>query len=513
MKRLRKRLVREDGVALVLALAMTVVFSMTVVTVIESSAANARQTNVSKGRQGAYSLAEAGINNALAVLNNPSTNALQQSALPIDEASASSKTYADGTAKWWGVLTGNSWKLYGLGLVRNPTAPGSPSLRRQISASVDVISSLTQPLNTTQWDYIMSTGTGAACDQTIANGTNTGNPATVLSRIYVFGNLCLGTDQGGQAYVNAGPLLVKGKLYVNEATSGVGSSGSPINEMHIGQGCTYLTNPLHNPCQQGAGGSGKDNVWASIIDGVVPNVTAPVADWDRWYADAKPGPMQACTTTTGSPPQWDNNTTRNYSVYNASNTAFDLTPSSSYSCTVTDAYGNILGKLDWNASSKLLTVAGTMFIDGAAKIANGAVNQYNGQGTLYLSGTFYMSDGSKLCGGVSGSICDFASWNPNTELFAIVANGNGVQTPSGTSIHLYNAQFQGALYATNKIRLEGTTRTDGPMVASSVELGYNVSTSSATADGFPLVTTVPVGLPGAPNVHALPLPPKNFTGG
>jgi hypothetical protein len=511
IKQLGRRMANDDGFALVLALGMTVVLSMMTVTVIASSSSNERQSNFSKGRTDAYSLAEAGINNALSVLNGPNTNALQQSALPSTEATATQKAYSDGNSKWWGILTGNSWQLHGVGLVRNTSLPGAPDLRKEISATVDVIASLTQPLNTNQWDYIMSTGTGAACDQTIADGSNTGNPATVLSRVYVMGNLCLGTNQGGRAHLDAGPVMVKGKLYIDESSSGVGSSGSPINELHVGQGCKYLNNTLHNPCQQGAGGSGKDNVWSSMIDSNVPNITAPVADWDGWYASAKPGPMQACTTSTGSPPQFDNNTTRNYSVYNASTTAFNLTPASSYSCTVTDQYNNVTGKLDWNAGTKVLTIAGTIFIDGSAKIANGALNQYNGQGTIYLSGTFEMTTGSKLCGAISGTNCDFASWNPNTELIGIVANGNGVQIPSGTSIYLKDAQFQGAFYATNNVRLEGTTRTDGPMVGKEIELGYNVSTSSATADGFPLITTVPVGLPGAPNVHALPLPPKNFT--
>ncbi len=36
----------------------------------------------------------------------------------------------------------------------------------------------------------------------------------------------------------------------------------------------------------------------------------------------------------------------------------------------------------------MLTVAGTIFIDGSAKFSNGALNQYNGQATIYLSGTF-----------------------------------------------------------------------------------------------------------------------------
>ena len=30
-----------------------------------------------------------------------------------------------------------------------------------------------------------------------------------------------------------------------------------------------------------------------------------------WYTNAKPGPMQPCTTVVGTPPVWDNDTTYN----------------------------------------------------------------------------------------------------------------------------------------------------------------------------------------------------------
>src|SRR6266576_4254355 len=73
MKRARKLMANEQGFALVIALAVTVVFSMTVVTVIESAASNSRTADRSKGRISAYSLAEAGINNAASILSK--TNA------------------------------------------------------------------------------------------------------------------------------------------------------------------------------------------------------------------------------------------------------------------------------------------------------------------------------------------------------------------------------------------------------------------------------------------------------
>src|SRR4051794_31369972 len=69
MRRLRNRLADERGFALVIALAVTVVFSMTVVTGIESASSNSRSSDRSKGRVSAYTLAEAGINNAASILS------------------------------------------------------------------------------------------------------------------------------------------------------------------------------------------------------------------------------------------------------------------------------------------------------------------------------------------------------------------------------------------------------------------------------------------------------------
>src|SRR5215210_4137260 len=78
------------------------------------------------------------------------------------------------------------------------------------------------------------------------------------------------------------------------------------------------------------------------------------------------------------------------------------------------------GELSWNATTKTLTVKGTIFIDGSARVSNGALNTYNGQATLYLSGTFRQT--GSLCGSVSAGACAFSTWNPNTELLTIVAN-------------------------------------------------------------------------------------------
>src|SRR3712207_5480131 len=107
---------------------------------------------------------------------------------------------------------------------------------------------------------------------------------------------------------------------------------------------------------------------------------------------------------------------------------------------------------------------------GSAQISNGQLNQYNGQATLYLSGTMYFN--GKLCGGVSGTSCDFTNWNPNTELLTFVAEesspgGIANKPNAGYSIQMFNnSEFQGGLFATHAINLLQNTKTDGPMVAS-----------------------------------------------
>ena len=169
---------------------------------------------------------------------------------------------------------------------------------------------------------------------------------------------------------------------------------------------------------------------------------------------------------------------------------------------------NASGELSWNAATKVLTVKGTIFIDGGAKITNGCTNQYNGQGTLYLSGAFTMNNGSKLCGGVSGSNCDFAAWDPNSEMLTIVAGGTGGQAGVGNSIKIdNNGQFQGGLFGTEAVEFSNNARSDGPIVGSTVKFNNNVQN-----DQFPTITIVPVGMPGNPIVYAQPNPPEMFAG-
>src|SRR5213080_2887687 len=231
MKRLRRLLGEERGFALVIALGVTVVLSMTVVTVIEAASSNQRNATMSGGRASAYDLAEAGVNNAMSVLRVPTNNALDKYVFCTDSGSLPTlpckhtDTYSSGKVIWYGTLYQNAaagtayWDLFSTGYVRNPY--GGADYQKTLRATIPVVPVTTQPLNNPSWNYIFSRapGSGVAlsgCDMTLANSVN------VTAPLYVMGNLCLQNT----AKISKGPLIVKGSLDLQATNNQVGAAGA-----------------------------------------------------------------------------------------------------------------------------------------------------------------------------------------------------------------------------------------------------------------------------------------------
>ena len=151
----------------------------------------------------------------------------------------------------------------------------------------------------------------------------------------------------------------------------------------------------------------------------VPN--PPVIDWPFWYQFGSPGPTWGCDS--GTTPTFDNNGI----LDNSLPTVFNLTPATSYSCKT------LAGELSWDFPSKTLTVKGTIYIDGSVKVEQSWGGQhaarYQGQGTIYMSGSFLMNGPVKLCAVVdaTGKDCNFATnaWDPNVDALIFVAKSRG----------------------------------------------------------------------------------------
>ena len=137
----------------------------------------------------------------------------------------------------------------------------------------------------------------------------------------------------------------------------------------------------------------------------------PAVDWDAWYLN-EPRPLYgsriqrhaAKTRQRQGAATAPNPAKRNNSL----TTAQDLTPASSYTCK------GSAGELSWNASTKVLTVNGTMPINGSVKVKT-ICEHVHRLGTMYVSGAFLIKN-SKLCQATTGSgssiTCTTAGWDP-----------------------------------------------------------------------------------------------------
>jgi hypothetical protein len=507
MSFLRRLLRRQDGITLVMAVGILGVLTVSGTTLIYYSSTNARSVQYSAANASAYDLAESGINEMMSILSKPDNNALNKYLLG-EQANGSvthtTHTYDGGTVEWYGTLTqsvagASTWSLTSIGKVNNPTGTAS-QVTRTLTAKVPVVPTYTQPLNNPSWNFIYSRGTGQTCDMTIQNSV------LVQSPLYVAGNLCLTNTAG----ITAGPLIVQGALTMSQSANYAGTVGTPLNQLGVRNGCQWKNNALHTPCQQGAGASGFDNVYATTITNTPATTSAPSVDWDAWYLNANPGPYYGCLTSSGTPPTFDTDqgaaTSPNVAKRNNSiSTVQDLTPGTSYTCK------GSAGELSWNASTKVLTANGTIFIDGSAQIQNGAVNTYTGSATIYISGTLLIKN-SKMCQAVASGQCTTSGWDPAQRMLVFVVNGVAGSTApmnqvsNGDSVQLVSANAQGALYATGNIELGTTSNFDGPLDGANVMLGQSTSSS------FPGLSFVPAGMPGNPEVYAQPQAPQLYAG-
>jgi hypothetical protein len=529
MNKLHLRLRDERGIALVMALMFITVLTIVGTSMVMYSSQSQHESGYGKAKSYAYLLAENGINTAMAILRDPpdpatgiGNNALDPNVFcgltgrtypnPIPAPTPTPtgpctlrETYDGGFTVWTGKLVGSTWTITAVGHVTNPIQ-GSAEAKRTLSVKVNVHPTLTQPLNTPVWNYIYSTNgpsTPPTCDMDLNQSV------TISSPLYVEGNLCLHNT----AAITKGPLVVKGRLTLDSKQQNyIGTSQNKLSDVHVVNGCQVpKSGSVDLPCKN----NGADNIWANTLDSTVPTgLTPPSPNWKNWYLNASPGPYMPCTTVSGTPPLFDSAVSTDpgatddvrYTYRNNSLGAQNLTPGTSYSC-VTAA-----GELSWDASAKLLTIKGTVYVDGSLYVNNGSINRYTGQGVIYMTGTLLIKSAS-LCGAIYNGACDLRTyqdspaqgWDPNSILLCFVADGNGGQVPTGDSIQLVSATLQGAAYATHGLDLDTTSNVDGPLVGAPVMLGQSVTTS------FPSITIVPEGMPSNPTAYAYADTPTGYT--
>jgi hypothetical protein len=188
-------------------------------------------------------------------------------------------------------------------------------------------------------------------------------------------------------------------------------------------------------------------------------------------------------------------------------TVFNLTPGANYTCTTNQ------GQLSWNATTRTLTVVGTIFFDGSITMTTSGNTPitYTGSGScttpgscqsvIYASGDISITS-EKLCAALNSQLndCDWTNWNPNNKILIFASNG-----PTGVTVGPSQTAFEGGLYATNTVATGQSAVTEGPLVSGTktVVLGQQFGGT------FPAITILPFSIQQQPGGFYVS-PPYNF---
>jgi Tfp pilus assembly protein PilX len=461
-----RKLAGERGMAFVLAIGILTVLGIIGTTLAYYGVSNLHSTSHSTGSQRAFALAEAGLNDEVAILSTTGNDPTNPSLLP-PAASPTTINVDDGTISYWASFDTSAgiWTLTGKGTVRNPNH--ATSYTRTISKQFQV--------NTVpSWRYIYMDNPDGCL--TLSNTVQVTQP------LYVRGSLCM--DNSAVITSTSSPITV-GKTITTKNSSSVGTSASHLAVLHVGGGCRYGNSGSYvTPC------TSAHHVYADSQDTYIdPDITKAPIDVAKWYAEARPGPSHNCTT--GSfPGGFDNDTTLNHS-----RATVDLLPASSYDCSFSSG-GTTVGRIAWTPGSPgTLTVQGTIFFDGDINLAGSAKAVYTGRAAIYSSGTVTLGNTTQLCGAYLSTECDWTHWNPNTTMLALVA-GSTTAAPD-FSIN-QSAMFQGGSYASTDFIQGQSAKQQGPIEAN------NITLNNSNQSGYPGQTSMPYGTPGGAVITPVP---------
>jgi Tfp pilus assembly protein PilX len=449
-----RRLQDERGIALIFAIAAMTVLLVAATAAVNYATANQQSAHRSRASQIAYSLAEAGLNNAMSRLY-AALDPLNPAAVP-----STTSTLEGGTATYSGTLNSDTWTLTSSGSTQNPATAGM--ITRTVSQQVRV--TVTASL---LWTYMYSDAT-TGCMTVKQN-------AIISAPMYVRGNLCLENNAHIQNPEN-GPitLQVGGTLDLkNGASVGYNTTSGKLSAVKASR-CSLNLGSTHT-C------TAADRVYATSLSSTPDAMTKPPVDLPFWRQYANLGPNAPCRagdsvlTFTGS-------------------SLFDLSPATSdYTCRSADGRG----ELSWNRSTNTLTIKGTIYLD--RPLTSSGITTYSGRATIYTGGTFLLTNNATLCGVAA---CD-ATWNPNTNLLVVVAGATtNLYSPSFGALLDNNARYQGGLYVVKDYRISNDAVNWGPVIANQIDIANNA--------GIKPFTSLPDGAPGVSKT--LSIVPGTYSG-
>jgi Tfp pilus assembly protein PilX len=457
--RIGPRLRDERGIALVLALVVTGTLSIMITSVALFMTSNEQDAIHGRDVARALNAAEAGLNNGLAVLTQQDSTGTS----PIGSTLSSSSFTIDGGSGTYSATKTSAleWTISATG-----TSPDGRVTRR-LELKLDG----TQSTQTTQQSPVY--GFGFFVNSTTGCTTIAGNSPVQVS-VFVRNSLCL---TGNAAITQPGATSNTLTVYVGgqyTATSNpyVAVASQKIKTFTAVGGCVRQSSNVI--CST----PGQSKVYSNAYSSTPSAVTKPTADSSGVYAS---GNWHTPVCSTGSF-TFDNDTS-----LNASLGSVDLLQSNgrpTFDCTVWSPSGTTqIGRLAWNAATHVITISGTILIDGGLSFSGQSSAQYTGFGSIYANGLVSTTGQAAICGPPAvpnGSSCT-GSWDPAQGALTIV--GLNGWSMSGQSEFNVIAYVNGAFSAT------GGAVVTGPAITDTATLSGNGK--------FATVTTVPPGTPGA----------------
>jgi Tfp pilus assembly protein PilX len=530
-----KRLRQEDGIALVMALSITVVLVIFVASMISYTSSNSRAAVKSSADLTAKQYAEAGLNGAYSILQNQTVVAGGNPAAanllgcngaggpasttgPSDCSVVSAKVVCvtaascslgdPGSASVFGYYSGtnagtyngvsvarSTWLLVSSGYARNPQGT---TIIKTTTATV-----LIQPLNNgavaAVWNHVFMT---APLVPNVCSVDFGGNNLIFTSPLYVIGNLCLsGQNNSVQENVAGQPidLMVGGKLVLSGSGTSAGLSTRYLHSGIVVGGCTTVS----VTSSTSACGTAT-NYYVTTPDTFVPTEAPEMTPTEvaAAYTVADPGPKHPCASGGLPSTAFDGDTTQN-----GTNTTFELLPSNStYTC-VSQNGGAATGQLTWNGTGstwngvppRTLWVSGRVFFDGNMTISSNGT--YVGTGAIDVAGTITFNGNATTFCATSPCNTSSGAWqgtSGNNSMLTLVALASSVTSIKFTD----NSQtFQGSLWSqpssTMTFVKNGVT-VEGPMSIGKFDNSFN----NAAFIPLPVITNMPVGAPLPPNTGA-----------
>ncbi len=302
-----------------------------------------------------------------------------------------------------------------------------------------------------------------------------------------FGVQVIPRNYGSSAAVGSIDAITITVRYTSD-TNGIGTSAVPVHEVNVNGSCRYNA-VTASPCTT------DQNVYAASNTAQGKGLEMPDVDFTYWWQNAKPGPKHFCTNSSPgiTTSFFDNDAgTTNAPNHSLSGNG-EVTPSStSYTCKVIEN-GVTTGELSWNAGTHVLTIYGTVFVDGDFRFDDdGQVVHYQGRGIIYTSGDVEFDE--IVCAGGTGTtaatscLSNMSSWAPSQNFLVLLSQGDSEYDQGGSSCSgspsvscpngRWAAGFQGVVYATGTCTIHESFKLSGPVVCNRLSLPYE-------SDGWP----------------------------